>query len=96
MESDFNDVRFTAPRTWDMLLTVAEVKSWRVEKSGEEVEADVGGHEQWGVVRRLEENWMVFEKGGHRPLAVKKKDRRKLLLDEWESDEEDRSQDASN
>ncbi|KAI0964243.1 hypothetical protein AcW1_001106 [Taiwanofungus camphoratus] len=88
VESDFHDVRYAAPYTWDMLHTVAEVKGWRVESSGEEVEASAESAE-WGAVRRLEENWKAFERGGHKPAHVKKEDKRKLLLEESESDEED-------
>ena len=47
-------------RTWDMLRIVAEVKGWPVEKTWEEVEES-----QWGVVRRLENNWRRFVQGNH-------------------------------
>jgi len=43
-----------------MLRIVAEVKGWPVEKTWEEVEES-----QWGVVRRLENNWRRFVQGNH-------------------------------
>lgn len=67
-----------------MLQMVAEVKGWMLEDTWED---DVLP-EQWGAVRRVEENWRLFEKGDHRP--IRKKDKRKLLLEDWESDEEDK------
>ncbi|OBZ79886.1 Cut9-interacting protein scn1 [Grifola frondosa] len=87
VESDFHDVQYSAERTWEMLLIIAEVKGWHVEESWDE-DYEKAGEERWGAVRRLEENWKAFERGGHRP-ATKKNDRRKLLLEEWESDEGD-------
>ncbi|KAH9951012.1 hypothetical protein B0H21DRAFT_874797 [Amylocystis lapponica] len=74
VESDYNDIRYVAAQTWDMLLTVADMKGWKVEDSGEE------------------ENWKAFEQGEHKPFPVKKNDRRKLSLDEWESDEDSHAQ----
>ena len=38
---------------------------------------------RWGAVRRLEENWKVFERGGHRPYA-KRRQRRDRAIEEWE------------
>ena len=68
-----------------MIQTIAEVKGWGVESVWQE---NADAPDSWGVVRRLEHNWMVFQKGGHKP--IRKKDKRKLLLEDWESDEEDR------
>jgi hypothetical protein len=53
-----------------MIKIVAEVKGWAVEQEWEEVVEDVN---QWGVVRRLEANWRVFEHGNHTPVVRKKK-----------------------
>ena len=82
VESDFNDAAYLASQTCDMLTTIAEVKGWPIEQSWD---ADIP-EAQWGVVRRLESNWLRFERANHAP--IRKKDRRKLLLEDWESDEE--------
>lgn len=46
-----------------MLITVAEVKGWHVEKEW----VDDLEEQEWGAVRRLEENWKVFREGNHPP-----------------------------
>ena len=46
-----------------------------------------------GVVRRLADNWKRFAEGGHKPRA-RRRDRRQLLLDESEPEEDDDSTDA--
>ena len=84
VESDFHDVRYSAPYTWDMLLAVAEVKGWRVEDAWD---ADAP-EDQWGAVRRLEENWKAFERGGHKAY-VKRKQRRDRAIEEWEANNEE-------
>ncbi|KAJ3539097.1 hypothetical protein NM688_g6414 [Phlebia brevispora] len=84
VESDYHDPAYSTSETWKMLQMVAEVKGWTLEDTWED---DVLP-EQWGAVRRVEENWRLFEKGDHRP--IRKKDKRKLLLEDWESDEEDK------
>ncbi|OCH89561.1 TatD DNase family Scn1 [Obba rivulosa] len=86
VESDFNDIRLSGPYTWDMLLTVAEVKGWRVEEVWDEGTAG-NDAAQWGAVRRLEENWNAFVRGNHEPVK-KKRDRKRLVLDESESEED--------
>ena len=44
-----------------MLNLVAEIKGWHVEDRWEdELEPD-----QWGAVRKLEENWRLFQRGNH-------------------------------
>ncbi|GBE77438.1 hypothetical protein SCP_0103130 [Sparassis crispa] len=88
VESDFHDVRHSTAYTVRMLRTVAEVKGWTVEDAWNDGLDGVGDEDRWGAVRRLEANWRRFEKGGHQPN--RKKPRRKLLLEDWESDEEDR------
>ena len=82
LESDYNDAAYVASQTCDMLAIVAEEKGWPIEQSWE----DDCPEEKWGAVRRLEANWQRFERGGHAPM--RKKDRRKLLLEDWESDDE--------
>lgn len=44
-------------------MTLAEVKGWRVEEAWDYSENDTEAN--WGVVRRLEENWKLFKAGGH-------------------------------
>ena len=85
-ESDYHDISYSTGQTWQMLRAIAEVKGWRVETEWHELSP--ASENDWGVVRRLEHNWEVFQKGGHKP--VRRKDKRKLLLEDWESDEEDK------
>ena len=48
---------------------------------------------RWGAVRRLEENWKLFERGGHRPYA-KRRQRRDRAIEEWEEANEHRHSDT--
>ncbi len=84
VESDFHDVHYAAPYTWNMLRTVADVKGWRVEDvwDAEVPEGD------WGAVRRLEENWKAFERGCHKPYVTRKL-RRERAIEEWEANNEE-------
>lgn len=82
-ESDYNDPSYCTGQTWKMIQTIADVKGWTVEDRWD----DNATSDSWGVVRRLENNWKTFQKGGHAP--IRKKDKRRLLLEDWESDEED-------
>ena len=82
VESDYNDATYLASQTCDMLATIAEVRGWPIEQSWE----DDCPEEKYGVVRRLERNWQRFERGGHAPM--RKEDRRKLLLEDQENNEE--------
>lgn len=81
VESDYDDVACLASQTYDMLAIVSDLKGWVIEQSWE----DNIPVEQWGAVRKLESNWQRFQQGEHKP--IRKKDRRKLLLEDWESDE---------
>ncbi|KAI9056986.1 TatD DNase family Scn1 [Trametes sanguinea] len=81
VESDFHDVRLSAPYTWHMLRTVAEVKGWRVEDSWDE---ELESEEAWGAVRRLEENWRSFVKGEHQE-RTKRREKRDRAIEEWEA-----------
>lgn len=82
VESDYHDIDHCTQRTWEMVLIVAEVKGWWVEENW-----DYDGHEKeesWGVVRRLEENWKAFKKGGHhgnRDTTRKGRYRKQRMLD---------------
>lgn len=51
-----------------MVRTIAEVRGWNVEERWE----DQLDESQWGVVRRLEHNFQVFMKGGHKPKEYKR------------------------
>lgn len=68
-ESDYNDIDMCTPQTWDIIKIIAEVKGWPVEE--EWVDDDEIEESHWGVVRRLEKNWLRF-KNGHHPLPPKK------------------------
>ncbi|KAG6335473.1 hypothetical protein ID866_3623 [Astraeus odoratus] len=65
VESDYNSVGECAQRTWDMVLVVAAIKGWSVETTWED---DDMPEEVWGVVRRLESNWLEFRAGNHATL----------------------------
>ena len=61
VESDYDDAEMTTPMTWEMILIVAEVKGWQVEKEwGQNLKSD-----QVGAVKQLEENWERFKNGNH-------------------------------
>ncbi|KAF8640697.1 hypothetical protein AX17_000353 [Amanita inopinata Kibby_2008] len=60
-ESDYNDAEMTTRKTWEILLTIAEVKGWHVE----EIWDDNLQSEEWGAVRHLEANWTRFRDGNH-------------------------------
>jgi len=58
VESDFNEVDKCTERTWDMVQSVAAIKGWHTEEKWMDnlEECD------WGVVRKLEENWFTFKR----------------------------------
>jgi Tat protein secretion system quality control protein TatD with DNase activity len=87
VESDYHNIDHCAQRTWEMVLIIAEVKGWRVEESWDYGGDSEDGEEAWGVVRRLEENWKAFKKGGHRSPDEKKSRHRKQRVLESDSDE---------
>ncbi|KAH7886043.1 hypothetical protein F5I97DRAFT_1195195 [Phlebopus sp. FC_14] len=68
VESDYHPVEGCTARTWDILLTIAEIRGWPVESTWE----DVPREEDWGAVRRLEKNWKEFCDGHHRDLPLSK------------------------
>ncbi|TFK56857.1 hypothetical protein OE88DRAFT_1650340 [Heliocybe sulcata] len=100
-ESDIHDVDYCAPYTWNMVKIIAGVKGWRVEEQWDYEDEDNSNQEDWGVVRRLEENWKGFARGNHpSPLKPKKpewvaggnrKARMRVARDknEWVSDNSD-------
>lgn len=70
-----------------MLCSVAAVKGWPVEDRWvTSSESETPEEAAWGAVRRLEENWKLFERGGHKPY-VKRKERRQMAIEDWEADE---------
>ncbi|KAF8910141.1 hypothetical protein CPB84DRAFT_1355249 [Gymnopilus junonius] len=84
-ESDYNDIDMCTSQTWDMIQLIAEVKGWSIETEwNEEDEADEA---KWGVVRRLEKNWIKFKNGYHPTRrAKKKKTKRPEYVSEDEKD----------
>ncbi|KAI0081089.1 Metallo-dependent hydrolase [Panus rudis PR-1116 ss-1] len=86
VESDYNDIRYLTRQTWDMVRTIAEVKGWRIESEWTYTDEDVDV-EKWGVVKRLEDNWLRFQSANHIPVK-RRRDRRKMELDSDESDAE--------
>lgn len=69
-----------------MVLLIGEVKGWNVETEWKEDFAE----DQWGVVRKLEENWREFTKGNHiekrKKMEERKKSRRVRKDVDWELD----------
>lgn len=65
VESDYHAIEECTKRTWDMVLTVAEVKGWSVETTWVD---DDTREEEWGVVRHLKNNWDEFQLGNHTSL----------------------------
>ena len=79
VESDYNDIDKCTSQTWDMIRIIAEVKGWDIETEWvDELEED-----KWGVVRRLEQNWLRF-KHGHHPMP--RKNKRKEIDYAYDSD----------
>ena len=77
-----------------MLNTISGIKGWPIEQEWVDDE-DAGGvdtgpkipEREWGAVRRLEENWKAFVKGGHRP-EKKVLSKFKRFQNDWVSDDE--------
>ncbi|KAL4246331.1 Metallo-dependent Hydrolase/TatD-type [Abortiporus biennis] len=65
VESDFHDVRYSTQQTWEMLRIIAEVHRWKIEDNWMYSHDDADREDDWGAVRRLEENWKRFQQGGH-------------------------------
>ena len=68
VETDFNDAKYCAERTWEMLLIIARVKNWRVEESDEEVNSDSSIP---GAIRRIRDNYDAFVQGNHSRVMPK-------------------------
>ncbi|KAJ7293052.1 TatD DNase family Scn1 [Mycena rebaudengoi] len=62
VESDINDIEQTTERCVEMLKIVAEVKGWHVEDQEWSNDADAE-EANWGAIRRLEANWVLFRDG---------------------------------
>jgi len=91
IESDFYAMSELASQTVQMLNTVSEIKGWPIEQEWID-DGDADGdtripEEEWGAVRRLEENWKAFVKGGHRP-EKKVLSRFKRYRNDWVSGDE--------
>ena len=73
-------------QTWDMIRIIAEVKGWDIETEWlDELEED-----KWGVVHKLEQNWLRFKRG-HHPMPPKNK--RKEIDYAYDSENSDVQQD---
>lgn len=94
VESDYNTASETAPRTWSMLETVAEIRGWCIEQSAKEVE-EPEGEAETGAVRRLMLNWEAFVKGGHQRVKpkesgkVRKRNKFPHAEEDWEEDDDE-------
>ncbi|KAG8858856.1 hypothetical protein FRC20_011929 [Serendipita sp. 405] len=57
-----------------MVEKIANLRGWEVETSWEEEAPPL---EKWGVVRRLERNWLQFQAGNHPEIVHKSRRLRK-------------------
>ncbi|KAF8167351.1 hypothetical protein B0H34DRAFT_645680 [Crassisporium funariophilum] len=72
VESDYNDIDMCTSQTWDMIHIIAEVKGWEIETEWiDNLEED-----NWGVVHKLEDNWLRFQRG-HHPMPRAKRNKRR-------------------
>ena len=86
VESDYNDIDMCTSQTWDMIRIIAEVKGWDIEIEWlDELEED-----RWGVVRRLEQNWLRFKQGNH---PMPRKNTRREVDYAYDSEDSDVQQD---
>ncbi|KAF8971729.1 TatD DNase family Scn1 [Flammula alnicola] len=86
VESDYNDIDMCMSQTWDMVKIVADVKGWPIETEWID-DTHLESEEKWGVVRRLERNWLRF-KNGHHPVPQTRKQKRRPDYDSENSDVE--------
>ena len=71
-----------------MITTIADVKGWHVEKEWDPAVTE----EYWGTIRKLEENWHAFSRGGcldeQRELRTKKRHKKDRQDRYWDNDED--------
>ncbi|KAG9025041.1 hypothetical protein FRB95_010614 [Tulasnella sp. JGI-2019a] len=90
-ESDMNNISKCTENTWNMVSMIAALRGWTVETGASQVMDDSLSKEQWGVVKRLYQNWKRFI-GPGLGLAEPKDSRKARKLNEpaaqggWESD----------
>lgn len=60
IESDLNEVSECTLRTWSMFCNIAAIKGWKVE---DRLWAGGEPEKEWGVIRRIEANWLAFRGG---------------------------------
>ena len=85
-ESDYNDIKFVTSQTWEILETISRIRGWPLETSWESGAPEE--QEAWGTVRRLEANFGVFLKGGHKDVPPKRNRKLRKQLESYPSDEE--------
>ncbi|KAG8844652.1 hypothetical protein FRB96_002970 [Tulasnella sp. 330] len=91
VESDMNNITKCTEYTWHMVSVIATVRGWRIEEDASEIIDASLPKEQWGVVRRLYQNWKRFS-GPGLGLAASKESRKARKLNEpavrggWDSD----------
>jgi len=59
IESDIDDIDWCTRKCIEIINVVARVKGWPIEEEW----VDELHKDEWGVVRRLEANWMTFRDG---------------------------------
>jgi hypothetical protein len=73
-------------QTWEILETISRIRGWPLETSWESDPPEE--QEDWGTVRRLEANFAVFLKGGHKDVPPKRNRKLRKQLESYPSDEE--------
>ncbi|KAF8527406.1 hypothetical protein BU17DRAFT_39326, partial [Hysterangium stoloniferum] len=83
-ESDYHDVNGSTERTWEMIVTIAVVKGWPIETEWNSQLKETN----WGIVRKLHENWKSFSNGNHvekrRALEASRQSRKIRKDNTWE------------
>jgi Tat protein secretion system quality control protein TatD with DNase activity len=95
VESDYPDVRYCAPNSWDMLLIIAKLKDWWVEENEDDIAREERDGKGKGAVRRIKENWEAFVRGNHVRTSprqsgkIRKQNNSPHAEEDWVSDEDE-------
>jgi hypothetical protein len=84
-ESDYNDIKHVAFQTWEILETISRIRGWPLEMSWDSDPPEE--QEAWGTVRRLEANFAMFLKGGHKDVPAKRNRKLRKQLESYPSEE---------
>ena len=95
VESDYHNVSESGPRTWEIMEVIARIRGWKVEQTEEEILADSPTEEAFGAIRRIQENWRLFEAGDHpgTPTKDSSKTRKRNKFpheeEDWDDDDDE-------